>query len=1086
MVQCSELKLNYLLNTYTQNSTSTVIPQHINHLNHSSVHTNTIIAKADSGASRHFVRKEDEHILKNLINCSGPSVTLPDMTTISSTKSGNLSIAGLSSKATTAHVLPHLKSASLLSMGQLCDDDCNVILNKEKMTVIKNNRVVMQGKRNKQDGLWDVPFSNSKLHLNVMIKKSTLKRDLIKFYHGACFSPTKKTFLQAVKNGNFMNWPGLTSTLVSQHLETPIATIRGHMKQERKNLQSTKTTNTDFFPVHDTPNNTKTNEIVCTIIEFKSTKKAYGDLTGRFPFTSSRGSQYFLVVYHYDANAILDSTLKRRTAGDITNAYMKIYQRLQTSGNAPKTFILDNETSSKLLDAFVKNKIAFQKVPPHQKRRNAAERAIQTWKDHFLSGIASLSPEFPIHEWDRLVPQAEMTLNLLRNARSNPKLSSYAYLFGMLDFNATPLAPPGTKVVFHNKPEVRSSWDMRGDMGWYIGPALHHYRCVTIFKPTTRKELITDTVTFIPHSIPIPKVSVDDFLIQACDDIKVILNNKNDMIPSLQAGDTARNAVRQIAQALRQSIEIPPKQTTQHIVHPCTHTSQVSTNESYYTKSDKLNPAPLPRVQRHIGTPRIQPYTATPFRQQATAILQHITLHKDIPAFRPKKLQNIQCKLAHIFNEMTGKKETLDALREQNPTVWDRSLSNEWGRLASGNDFNVSNTDTIEFIAQTLVPQDRNVTYASFVCDYRPLKAEPYRVRIVVGGDRLSYENDAGSPAASLVETKLLLNSTISDCDQGATFFSADVKDFFLASPMARPEYMRVLLKHFPADIVRRYNLTNIVTKNGYIFIKIKKGMYGLKQAAVLAYNELVKNLTPFGYFPIDTTNGLWAHKTRKTKFCLCVDDFGVKTYNEDDTEHLLTSLKTNYKISSDMTGFNYCGLTIDWDYKNKHVDISMPNYINKLLHKLQHVPKKSPQYAPHKWTEPSYGKKRQYAKEPDTLPILHPTGIKYVQSVVGSLLYYSRAVDPTMLPALNEISAVQASPTEDTLKLCQMLLDYAATYPNAKVRFHKSDMILHVDSDAAYLVQPNARSRIAGSFKLSCKPPPAQLIPRPKPNAPI
>ena len=110
-------------------------------------------------------------------------------------------------------------------------------------------------------------------------------------------------------------------------------------------------------------------------------------------------------------------------------------------------------------------------------------------------------------------------------------------------------------------------------------------------------------------------------------------------------------------------------------------------------------------------------------------------------------------------------------------------------------------------------------------------------------------------------------------------------------------EYMRVPFRHFPADIVRRYNLTNIVTKNGYIFIKIKKGMYGLKQAAVLAYNEFVKKLTPFGYFPIDTTNGLWVHKTRKTKFCLCVDDFGVKTYNEDDTEHLLTRLKTNYKF---------------------------------------------------------------------------------------------------------------------------------------------------------------------------------------------
>ena len=83
--------------------------------------------------------------------------------------------------------------------------------------------------------------------------------------------------------------------------------------------------------------------------------------------------------------------------------------------------------------------------------------------------------------------------------------------------------------------------------------------------------------------------------------------------------------------------------------------------------------------------------------------------------------------------------------------------------------------------------------------------------------------------------------------------------------------------------------------------------------------------------------------------------------------------------------------------------------------------------------------KKRQYAKEPDTLPILNPTGIKYVQSVVGSLLYYSRAVDLTMLPALNEIAAVQARPTRDTLEKCEMLLDYAATIQTLRSDFIKA-----------------------------------------------
>ena len=106
---------------------------------------------------------------------------------------------------------------------------------------------------------------------------------------------------------------------------------------------------------------------------------------------------------------------------------------------------------------------------------------------------------------------------------------------------------------------------------------------------------------------------------------------------------------------------------------------------------------------------------------------------------------------------------------------------------------------------------------------------------------------------------------------------TADIKDFFLASPMADPEFMRILLKHIPEDIILQYNLRELVDDNGYIYIKITKGMYGLKQAAILAYTKLISILKPFGYHPIPHTVGMWQHKTRKTKFCLCVDDFGIK-----------------------------------------------------------------------------------------------------------------------------------------------------------------------------------------------------------------
>ena len=108
---------------------------------------------------------------------------------------------------------------------------------------------------------------------------------------------------------------------------------------------------------------------------------------------------------------------------------------------------------------------------------------------------------------------------------------------------------------------------------------------------------------------------------------------------------------------------------------------------------------------------------------------------------------------------------------------------------------------------------------------------------------------------------------------------------------------------------------------------------------------------------------------------------------------------------------------------------------------------------------------------QPDTSPLLDKAGIKYVEQVTGSLLYYGRALDGTTLPALNTIASEQATPTKKTEQKCKRLLDYVATYPNAFIRYYASNMILHVDSDAAYNVMPKARSRIAGYYYLSGKP---------------
>ena len=140
------------------------------------------------------------------------------------------------------------------------------------------------------------------------------------------------------------------------------------------------------------------------------------------------------------------------------------------------------------------------------------------------------------------------------------------------------------------------------------------------------------------------------------------------------------------------------------------------------------------------------------------------------------------------------------------PTVktWLHVLSNEWDKLVQGNDNVVLPTNTIKFIDPSKVPTGKQVTYVCFVCNLRPLKTEPWRFCLVVGGDRLNYVEDSGSSASTLMETKISINSTISDAKKGARFMSYDLKYFFLASPMKESEYTKISMKYFPPDIITK------------------------------------------------------------------------------------------------------------------------------------------------------------------------------------------------------------------------------------------------------------------------------------------
>jgi hypothetical protein len=194
------------------------------------------------------------------------------------------------------------------------------------------------------------------------------------------------------------------------------------------------------------------------------------------------------------------------------------------------------------------------------------------------------------------------------------------------------------------------------------------------------------------------------------------------------------------------------------------------------------------------------------------------------------------------------------------------------------------------------------------------------------------------------------------------------------------------------------------------------------------------------------------------------VDNFAVKYAGKRHEYHLRDSLLRSYELTNDWEGKVYSGMYLKWDYKNRTCDISMPGYVANVLIKFQHDTPKHPQHTPSQYVTPVYGSKTQYATQDETPPLTEKHCLN-IQKVTGSVLYYARAVDTTVLMPLNDIATEKTKATEKMQAATNQLLDYLATHPDVTVRYHASDMILHIHSDASYLSVSNARSRLGGFF---------------------
>ena len=1117
----------------------------------------------DSGADGHYLREGDRKQLGlPILRKSAKKVGVANGGTSKGTFVTALPFPQLSTTAAEADTFDDFPT-SLMSVGKTADDGNVSIFTKDGVSVYKEEDVlitckgeaILIGKRDER-GRYRIPLEQTRGNMQPRRPSKKAKKFLrqansvydlpsteeaIKWMHAVCGYPVKSTWIKAIKAGNYVGWPMLTERNVTKYYPETKETPKGHMNQTRKNVRSTKI-KVKRAPMKEADTRTmkgrKVKDVYTKVYDVRNT--VFSDQTGQFPTRSQRGNKYIMVMVEIDSNAILVEPIKSRKDAELTRAYRALMLRLKRAGIEPKKHILDNEVSD-AMKTMIKDeyKMELELVPPGCHRRNAAEVAIRNFKAHFLSILAGTDDDFPPSLWDRLLPQAEITINLLRQSNATPKVSAYAHMSGPFDYNKMPLAPMGCAVQVHEKTDKRGTWAYHSVDGWYIDTSAEHYRTHRCHIKDTKSERFTDTAQFHHKNITRPTVTHADKVMAAIAECAKSIKNIN----STKGTDEMKQLVQLTEKAIQQNPAIaavyteasntravPRVQTTTQ----CNNLNQRQTRSMSAVDQQAVEfITPVPRVEptnntarirtraqkqrkkrkakdiKHVATPTTAPANNTRAKVQAaikaaeppaarTRARTRISKLKQptaaytrrsrgdaaavVDADKRKRRNNrrLSKRMERLENEVHQAMAVMDAetgkllnykqlMRDPKyRKKWSISSANEFGRLANGVGGRIKNpTNTIKFIRRKDIPKDRkkDVTYGSFVCSVRPEKKEKNRTRFTVGGNRINYPGEVATPTADMLVAKMLFNSVIST--KGARFMTMDISNFYLMTPLTRPEYIRISLKDIPEEIIIEYKLREIADDKGQVYIQANKGMYGLPQSGRLANELLEKRLNKRGYHQSKLVPGLYKHEWRPIMFTLVVDDFGVSYNGEEHAIHLKETLEENYTVTTDWTGGRYIGITIDWDYKRRQVHLSIPGYVKKALKQFNHTVRKK-QDQPYPSETIIYGAKKQYAKQPSTAKLLDKDGKKFIQQVCGKFLFLGRAVDSTLLCPISAIASQSATPTEETMEQTMQFLDYIATQEEAVITYSASDMKLAVHSDASYLSEPKARSRAGGHFFLS------------------
>ena len=231
------------------------------------------------------------------------------------------------------------------------------------------------------------------------------------------------------------------------------------------------------------------------------------------------------------------------------------------------------------------------------------------------------------------------------------------------------------------------------------------------------------------------------------------------------------------------------------------------------------------------------------------------------------------------------------------------------------------------------IPTDRVITYVNPICvektnDDGSIK---FRTRLTIGGDRIDYPYDTAAVTAEMEAIKILLNCMISE---NANWSTIDLTDFYLGTDLPHPEYIRIPRNLIPENVITFYDLERFFSSNA-IYCSVHKTHYGLPQAGALSQQRLFKHLKLHGYTQLPSTPSVFRNQSGTIRFSLVVDDFAIVWQDQDSIDHFIKTLTQLYQVKVNWKGTKYLGMNIRINRAKRHVTLTMPGYITKLLQRV-------------------------------------------------------------------------------------------------------------------------------------------------------